>query len=111
METFEATIKGVDFAAFQSAIESPRTKEINNATPEFLPAMIKASHATDMETLKAYMRYQLLTKAAGRLPKQFDQENFDFYGRKLYGQPEQAARWKRCSNSRSEERRVGKECW
>ena len=36
---------------------------------------------------------------AGRLPKAFDDENFDFYGRKLYGQPEQAARWKRCSNS------------
>ncbi len=45
------------------------------------------------------MRYQVLTKSAGRLPKKFDAENFDFYGRKLYGQPEQAARWKRCSNS------------
>ncbi len=25
-----------------------------------------------------------------------DQEKFDFYGRKLRGQPEQRARWKRC---------------
>jgi putative endopeptidase len=97
--TFEATIQGVDFGAFQDAIHSPRVTEINNATPEFLPAMIKAAHTADMETLKAYMRYQLLTKAAGRLPKAFDEENFDFYGRKLNGQPEQAARWKRCSNS------------
>jgi endothelin-converting enzyme/putative endopeptidase len=97
--TFEATIQGVDFGAFQDAIHSPRVTEINNATPGFLPAMIKATHAADMETLKAYMRYQLLTKAAGRLPKDFDEENFDFYGRKLNGQPEQAARWKRCSNS------------
>jgi putative endopeptidase len=96
--TFEATIQGVDFGAFQDAIGSPRVTEINNATPEFLPAMIKASHAADMETLKAYMRYQVLTKAAGRLPKQFDAENFDFYGRKLNGQPEQRARWKRCSS-------------
>src|SRR5260370_31635026 len=61
--------------------------------------MMKASHAADMETLKAYMRYEVLTKSAGRLPKKFDAENFDFYGRKLNGQPEQAARWKRCSNS------------
>src|ERR1700721_389467 len=45
------------------------------------------------------MRYQVLTTFAGRLPKTFDEENFNFYGRKLYGQPEQAARWKRCSNS------------
>ena len=55
--------------------------------------------AADMATIKAYMRYHLLTTVAGRLPKAFDEENFDFYGRKLYGQPEQAARWKRCSNS------------
>jgi putative endopeptidase len=97
--TFEATIPGVDFGSFQDAIHSPRVSELNNATPEYLPAMMKASHATDLETLKAYMRYEVLTKFAGRLPKKFDSENFDFYGRKLNGQPEQAARWKRCSNS------------
>jgi putative endopeptidase len=97
--TFEATIPNVDFGAFQDEIHSPRVTEINNATPEFFPALLKETGATDMETLKAYMRYQLLTKSAGRLPKQFDEENFDFYGRKLNGQPEQAARWKRCSNS------------
>jgi putative endopeptidase len=97
--TFQSTIPGVDFGAFQDAVHSPRVSELNNATPAFLPAMLKASHAADMETLKAYMRYQLLTTSAGRLPKAFDAENFDFYGRKLNGQPEQAARWKRCSNS------------
>ncbi len=97
--TFEATIPGVDFGTFQDAIHSPRVSELNNATPEYLPAMMKASHATDLETLKAYMQYEVLTKSAGRLPKKFDAENFDFYGRKLNGQPEQAARWKRCSNS------------
>jgi putative endopeptidase len=97
--TFEATIPGVDFGAFQDAIRSPRVSELNNATPEFLPAMIKASHAADMETLKAYMRYQVLTKSAYQLPKKFADEHFDFYGRKLNGQPEQTPRWKRCSNA------------
>ncbi len=97
--TFEATIPGVDFGSFQDAIHSPRVSELNNATPEYLPAMMKALHTADLDTLKAYMRYEVLTKSAGRLPKKFDAENFDFYGRKLNGQPEQAARWKRCSNS------------
>ena len=97
--TFEATIPGLDFGAFQQTIHSPRVSELNNSTPEFFPALIKELNATDLETLKAYMRYQVLTKSAGRLPKRFDAENFDFYGRKLYGQPEQSARWKRCSNA------------
>ena len=29
-------------------------------------------------------------------PHPFDEENFDFYGRKLTGTPQQQARWKRC---------------
>src|SRR5271167_3633567 len=97
--TFETTIPGLDFGAFQETIHSPRVSELNNSTPEFFPALIKELNATDLETLKAYMRYQVLTKSAGRLPKRFDAENFDFYGRKMYGQPEQSARWKRCSNA------------
>jgi putative endopeptidase len=97
--TFAAEIPGVSFGEFQDAMHSPRVTELNNANPEFFPALVKELHGTDLETLKAYMRYHVLTASAGRLPKRFDAENFDFYGRKLYGQPEQAARWKRCSNA------------
>jgi endothelin-converting enzyme/putative endopeptidase len=39
---------------------------------------------------------------AGRLPKAFDDEHFDFYSRKLQGTPEQQARWKRCVNTTDE---------
>ncbi len=97
--TFEASTPGFNFAKFEAAVHSPRVTEINDATPEFFPALIKEVQATDLETLKAYMRYHVLTTAASRLPKRFDEENFDFYGRKLNGQPVQAARWKRCSNA------------
>jgi putative endopeptidase len=97
--TFAAEIPGVSFGEFQDAVHSPHVTELNNANPEFFPALMKELHGTDLETLKAYMRYHVLTATAGRLPKRFDAENFDFYGRKLLGQPEQAARWKRCSNA------------
>ena len=50
---------------FEDAIHSPRVTEINNATPEFFPALMKEVQAADMETLKAYMRYQLLTTVGG----------------------------------------------
>ena len=89
----------MDFWGFQQAIGSPRVSELNNATPDFFPALLEAVGSTDLETLKAYMRYHLLTTVASRLPKALDAENFDFYGRKLNGQPEQRARWKRCSNA------------
>ena len=43
------------------------------------------------------MRWQLILSTPGyALPKALDDERFDFYGRKLRGQPEQRARYKRC---------------
>ena len=70
-------------------MHSPHVTEINDSTPEYFPALTEQIHANDMETIKAYLRYHLLTTAASQLPKKFDEENFDFYGRKLSGQPEQ----------------------
>ncbi len=97
--TFTSKLPGVNFAQFEEAVHAPQVSEINDATPEFFPALMREVRDTDMPTLKAYMRYHLLTHVANRLPKAFDEENFDFYSRKLNGQPEQPALWKRCSNS------------
>lgn len=99
LSTFTQTVDPDGFDEFRTAIHSPAITELNNANPEFITAMMNSLRSADLETLKAYMRYHLLTGAANRLPKRFDDENFDFYGRTLTGQPEQSARWKRCSNA------------
>ena len=99
IDTFEANLPGVNFQAFQEAIHSPQITEINNATPDYLPEMLKQIRTVDSVTLRAYLRYHLLTAFARELPHAFDAENFDFYGRILRGQPEQQPRWKRCSNT------------
>ena len=96
---FTATLPNVNFNAFEEAIHSPHVSEINNATPDYWPAMLAQIRSADMETIKAYLKYHLLTTVAARLPKRFDDENFNFYGRVLNGQPEQRARWKRCSSA------------
>jgi putative endopeptidase len=99
IETFTKNMSDEAFAEFEDAVHSPHVTEINNSTPEYFPVLMQQIRQNDMETIKAYLRYHLLTTAASQLPKRFDEENFDFYGRKLSGQPEQRARWKRCSNA------------
>ncbi len=96
---FEGSISPVNFGQYLDAMHSPHVSEINDSTPDFFPVMVREVRTTDMETLKAYMRFEVLTSYASRLPKRIDDESFDFYGRKLNGQPEQEARWKRCSNA------------
>jgi putative endopeptidase len=44
---------------------------------------------------RAYFTYHYLAGVADVLPKAFDDEKFDFYGRTLNGQQEQQERWKR----------------
>ena len=58
---------------------------------------MRCSISTDLDTVKTYLRWQLIGGTPGyALPQAMDDEKFDFYGRKLRGQPEQRARWKRC---------------
>lgn len=85
------------FGRFQEAIHSPRVTEINDANPEFIPALVSLVRDTDIETMRAYMRFHLLSSEAGNLPESFDQASFEFYGHDLSGSTEQRARWKRCS--------------
>ena len=106
LATFEASIKPVAFSQFLEGIHAPSAlpgplgpDSLVNANPAFFPALVQAITATDGNTLRAYLRYHLLTQYHSVLPKRFDDENFDFYGRKLEGQPEQRPRWKRCSDA------------
>jgi putative endopeptidase len=50
---------------------------------------------TPVSAWRDYLTYAYLKNTASVLPKAFDDEAFDFYGRTLSGQPEQRARWKR----------------
>jgi putative endopeptidase len=76
---------------------APPITELNVANPDFFKGLNALIISTDLDTIKTYLRWQLINSIpAITLPEKMDAENFDFYGRKLRGQPEQEARWKRC---------------
>lgn len=86
-------------AEFLKDAGAPPVTELNVATPEFFAGLNQLMVSTNLDMLKNYMRVFLVDSFSSRLPKPFDEENFDFYGRKLQGIPEQEARWKRCVNA------------
>jgi putative endopeptidase len=88
---------GVAWDRFLVASGAPKISELNVANPDFVKGLNSLLAATDLETIKTYLRWQLILSTPGYvLPKALDDERFDFYGHKLRGQPEQRARWKRC---------------
>jgi endothelin-converting enzyme/putative endopeptidase len=79
------------------AADFPEISEINVANPDFFKGLNTILGSTDLPTMKAYLRWQLIASTNPiALPKALDDEMFDFNRRKLAGQPEQQARWKRC---------------
>jgi putative endopeptidase len=87
----------LDWAALLKETKVPAVTEVNVANPDFFKVLNSVIDSTDLKTIKAYLRWQLLASTNPiALPKSLDEENFDFFSRKLRGQPEQEARWKRC---------------
>jgi len=88
---------GFAWVRFLKATGIPPVSELNVANPDFFKGMNALLASTDLDTVKTYLRWQLIASTNSLvLPKAFADEVFDFYGRKLRGQPEQRARWKRC---------------
>jgi putative endopeptidase len=88
---------GIAWDRFLKAVGTPPVSELNVTNPDFFKGMNALLASTDLETVKTYLRWQLIHATSSLvLPQAFDDEVFDFYRRKLAGQPEQRARWKRC---------------
>jgi putative endopeptidase len=87
----------IAWSRFLTEIGSPKVSELNVANPEFFQGLNALLASTELDTIKTYLRWQLINSTPNyALPKGFDEEIFDFYGRKLRGQPQQRPRWKRC---------------
>jgi putative endopeptidase len=92
-----ALAPGIAWDRFLKATGAPPVSELNVTNPDFFKGMNALLAAADLETVKTYLRWQLIHGTdALVLPKAFDDEIFDFYHHKLSGQPEPRARWKRC---------------
>ncbi|MHB1909147.1 MAG: M13 family metallopeptidase [Nitrososphaerales archaeon] len=63
--------------------------------PEFFEAMDKLWAEVPIEDIRVYLRWRVLHSYAPILHSAIENENFDFFHRKLLGQQEPEARWKR----------------
>ncbi len=86
---------GFDWKAYLTAVGIPDGQDLNVRQPGFFTAYAGMAASEPVSTWKTYLTWHLLHSAANLLPKRFEEENFDFYGRTLRGVPRQEERWKR----------------
>lgn len=65
------------------------------AQPSAIADIAKLIDTVPLQTWKDYSAFHFISGHSNFLPKAFDQASFEFYNKKLNGQPEQRARWKR----------------
>ena len=68
---------------------------VNVDNAGFFSALDTLLAETPLETLRAYLRWNLVSAYASSLSPAFENEAFEFYGRTLGGQQEMKPRWKR----------------
>lgn len=87
----------IRWKALFTAAGAPPIAELNVIHPPFFTGLEELLAATELPAIKTYLRWQLIAKTPGTaLPSALDGEKFEFFGKKLRGQPEQRPRWKRC---------------
>ena len=74
---------------------------VNVGMPDFITAMNGIILNTDLNTIKDYLKWNIITRSANLLSAELDQEDFNFYSNYLYGQEVQQPRWRRVLNATS----------
>jgi putative endopeptidase len=102
MGTNEATQKltpSIDWKNVFASNGLPNVDTVIIGQPEFFSGLEKSIHETDVEVLKNYMRFHLVSAYASYLSKPFDMEDFYFFHDTLRGADSQRPRWKRVLDS------------
>lgn len=78
-------------------------KEFNVAEPDAVENIARLFTTVPVNVWQSYLEVHYLDSYAPVLPKDFDAESFDFFGRQLNGQQQQRERWKRAVSAVSGE--------
>lgn len=89
---------GFDFDAWFAAVAADIDGELETVVvgqPSYVAGMAQVWEDTDLETLKVWLRWSVLTSTASLLTDEIVEEDFDFNSRTLSGTPALRDRWKR----------------
>ena len=84
-----------DWDAYLKARGADAAKEININQPEAITESIAIINDTDLNLIKDYLKYRVISAADTVLDDTTYEISFDFYNRTMAGQKEQKPRWKR----------------
>jgi endothelin-converting enzyme/putative endopeptidase len=97
MEQLQALTPSFNWSHYFAAMHVPASPQYLVTAPDFFRGMQKLVASESVEHWRAYLRYFTVVSEGNFLSHDFEDENFDFYGRTLAGAKEIQPRWRRCS--------------
>jgi len=92
----KALTPGFDWDVYLKTAGLSRLNTFNVTEPEFFKELDRQWQALGLADIKTYLRWHAAHATAPFLSSAFVNEDFDFFGKTLYGAPELRPRWKRC---------------
>ncbi len=84
-----------DWDTYFKEIGYPAIDMVNVDQPKYLKGLDKVLADVSLDDWKTYFKWHIVDGAAPYLGKEIEEQNFDFFGRKLSGKKVQEPRWKR----------------
>ena len=89
VDELQKKIPGFDWKSYIKAISpNHEVKELSAGQMDFMKGMAQLFAKTDLDDIKAYYEWNLISSASSYLSDAFVEANFDFYGRTMSGQTE-----------------------
>ena len=92
---FKKQFAGFDWDTYYNTLGLTKVEHIDVGQPEALAEALDVLKYTDIEVLKDWMQWHVLSNAGSMLGDKVYEEVFDFYGRKMTGAQQPQPRWKR----------------
>ncbi len=93
---FEALADSFNWSRYFAVVQAPPMESLNVLVPDFFKGAETLFKSEPLDAWKEYFSVHLVDGQAEFLPKKFDEESFNFFGKFLTGAKEQKTRWKRC---------------
>ena len=91
----QSKFKNIDISGFYSSLGAPKVRFLVFGQPEFFDRIEKVTDSFSLDQIKRLLKWRILSGSASALHSEVDEENFNFFGRKLLDIKKQEPRWKR----------------
>ncbi len=99
MADLKTLMPDFDWSAMLKNAGIENQKSIVVTQVDYLKSLNGIVKSTPIDTWKIYLKWSLINRSASVLTSTIDKQNFEFYGKTLYGTEKQEEDWKRAVNT------------